>query len=59
VLIGATRAEMRVFRNISWGSNRVMQQTREALYQANIRFSELDVLWDVDRPEDYWRWKNA
>ncbi|VAW79734.1 Glycosyltransferase [hydrothermal vent metagenome] len=58
VLIGATMADKRIFRNITWGSNSVMQQTRDALYHANIRFDELDVLWDVDLPEDYWRWKN-
>lgn len=59
VLIGATRSDARVFHNIRWGSNSVMQQTREALYNAEIRFEELDVLWDVDHPDDYWRWKNA
>lgn len=59
VLIGATRADKRVFNNINWGGNSVMQQTRDALCDAGIDFDELDVLWDVDHPEDYRRWQTV
>jgi len=58
VLIGATCADQRVFSNINWGSARVMQQTRDALVEADICYGELDVLWDVDHADDYWRWQN-
>jgi len=57
VLIGATRADERVFQNINWGSDSVMQQTRDALSSVGICFSELDVLWDVDHADDYRRWQ--
>ncbi len=59
VLIGATRAEAQIFDNIHWSSDRVMQQTRDALHHTGIRYSELEVLWDVDHPDDYRRWQQA
>jgi len=59
VLIGATRADARLFHHISWGSDKVMQQTREALGKTDLRFSELEVLWDVDHPDDYQRWQTV
>jgi rSAM/selenodomain-associated transferase 1 len=57
VLIGTTRADERVFRHISWGCDSVMQQTRGALTGAEITFSELGVLWDIDHPQDFSRWQ--
>ncbi len=59
VLIGATLSDKRIFHKISWGSEHVMQQTRDALYHANLHFDELDTLWDVDHPEDYRRWQSS
>jgi len=59
VLIGATRAEAQVFDNIHWSSDRVMQQTRDALHHTGMRYSELEVLWDVDHPDDYRRWQKS
>ena len=41
-----------VFRDIEWSSARVMQQTRERLRAAGLRWRELPPLWDLDRPED-------
>ncbi|MGH8753330.1 MAG: hypothetical protein ACREUJ_05565 [Burkholderiales bacterium] len=38
-----------------WCSPLVLQQTRENLRKLNWRWRELDTLWDVDRPEDYYR----
>jgi len=57
VLIGATRADDRVFHNINWGCDSVMQQTRLAMKGAGIGFSELEILWDIDHPEDLRRWQ--
>ncbi len=59
VLIGGNRADERIFRDISWGSDSVMQQTRATLGRAGIRYAELDTLWDVDHPEDYKRWQDV
>lgn len=59
VLIGATRIDPRIFRDILWGSDTVMAETRRTLQRANMNFHELDTLWDIDRPEDYRRWQSG
>ncbi|HUW36603.1 MAG TPA: TIGR04282 family arsenosugar biosynthesis glycosyltransferase [Rhodocyclaceae bacterium] len=51
-LIGMKAASPEAFREIEWGTERVMQQTRERLVSAGLRWSEPGLLWDVDRPED-------
>ncbi len=51
-LIGMKTATPEAFRAIEWGTERVMQQTRERLGGAGLRWSEPGLLWDVDRPED-------
>lgn len=57
VLIGGNRADESVFRDINWGSDNVMRQTRAALARTGICYKELGTLWDVDNPEDYTRWQ--
>lgn len=57
VLLGATCASQALVENIEWSSDRVMAQSRRNLGRANIAFTELDPLWDVDRPEDLARLK--
>lgn len=52
VLVGATRPEPGLFRNIPWGTAQVMPCTRRRLERLNIRWSELPTLWDVDWPAD-------
>lgn len=54
-LIGLTRPQPRLFAGIAWGSAQVMAQTRDRLRECNLRWRELETLWDVDRPEDYHR----
>ena len=54
-LIGLSRHEPRLFTGIDWGSERVMQQTREHLRSCGLRWQELETLWDVDRPQDWHR----
>ena len=46
-----------IFNNMTWSTNKVMQQTRERLIQANIKWQELATQWDVDRVEDVVRWQ--
>ncbi len=48
--LGAARDA--VFRDVEWGSERVMQQTRERLGAAGLTWRELPPLWDLDRPGD-------
>ena len=54
-LIGLRRADGRLFGDIAWGSDSVMAATRTRLTALGWRWQELDILWDVDRPEDYRR----
>lgn len=55
VLIALARDTPEAFRGIDWGGPMVLEQTRKQLISAGLRFSELQTLWDVDRPEDYLR----
>jgi rSAM/selenodomain-associated transferase 1 len=54
-LIGLTRADARLFEGIAWGTGTVMADSRERLSRLGWRGQELEMLWDVDRPEDYER----
>ena len=52
VLIGLRRPIDSLFDGVPWGSDRVMDHTRESLRRAGLRWRELSPSWDVDRPED-------
>jgi rSAM/selenodomain-associated transferase 1 len=54
-LIGLARCDPRLFEAIAWGTNSVMDETRRRLRELDWRWSELDILWDVDTPADYER----
>jgi rSAM/selenodomain-associated transferase 1 len=55
VLVGLRRSDPVLFAEISWGTDRVMIETRERMSELGWRWHELAPLWDVDRPEDYER----
>lgn len=57
VLIGASRVEASWFNNIDWGSQRVLEQSRQALISSAARFLELQPLWDIDHIGDLNRWR--
>ncbi|WP_455235316.1 TIGR04282 family arsenosugar biosynthesis glycosyltransferase [Thiogranum longum] len=59
VLIGMRHCRDVLFRNIPWGSGRVMEVTRQRLRQMDARYMELKTLWDIDRPEDLDRWRSG
>jgi uncharacterized protein len=44
-----------IFETIAWGGSTVMAETRRRLESARLRWKEMPMLWDVDRPEDYAR----
>ncbi len=52
VLIGLSRCDAELFREIPWGGPRVLPETRQRIAALRWRLSELSALWDVDRPED-------
>lgn len=54
-LIGLSRSDPRLFEGIAWGSEHVLQQTRERFVHCGLRWQELDTLWDIDRPQDWHR----
>ena len=54
-LIGLTHAMPALFDAITWGTDIVMEETRQRLRNLGWRWHELPTHWDVDRPEDYER----
>lgn len=52
VLIGLSRPAPALFRDIDWGSGRVLSQTRKRLGELGLTWRELAPRRDVDRPED-------
>ena len=51
-LIGLRRLEAALFRQIDWGTSRVLEQTLSAARRAGLSVRLLGPLDDVDRPED-------
>jgi uncharacterized protein len=54
-LIGLTRVHPQFFRDIPWGTEKVLDATRARVCLLGWRCCELDTLWDVDRPKDWER----
>jgi len=52
VLLGLRHYADDLFREIPWGTDRVMEETRARLRNLKWRWHELSERWDVDRPED-------
>ncbi len=52
VLLGLHRAEASLFRDVEWGTDRVLETTRARLQGLGWRWWELPPRPDVDRPED-------
>ena len=57
VLIGCKQSHSELFANITWGSDTVLTQTLEKAEQLMLRVTLLEMLWDVDRPEDWARFQ--
>lgn len=55
VLIGMKRPQPALFRDVAWGTGRVLAQTRAHIAAAGLTAELLEPLWDVDRPEDLGR----
>jgi rSAM/selenodomain-associated transferase 1 len=59
VLIGLRQYEPILFEGISWGTNSVLEETKERLRRLRWRWRELPERWDVDRPEDVERLRHS
>ena len=57
VLLALKKAAFSLFAEIDWGTQQVLQQTRDALADMGWSWLELETLWDVDRPQDYLRYQ--
>jgi uncharacterized protein len=58
-LIGLKAPVAQLWRDIDWGSERVLAQTLKAAGQMGLRHRLLPELEDVDRPEDFGVWERA
>jgi rSAM/selenodomain-associated transferase 1 len=54
-LIALKRCHPTLFDGIAWSTSAVMEDTRARLRVVGWTWEELDLLWDVDTPEDYER----
>ena len=52
VLVGLTRFDPTLFQGIPWGSSEVMNATRSRLSEIGWDWRELEMLSDIDRPDD-------
>ena len=55
MLVGLSHAMPALFEAMTWGTDTVMEETRQRLRNLGWRWHELPPHWDVDRPEDYQR----
>ena len=51
-LIGMKYPEDRIFKDISWGSHKVLEETLTSCDRFGIKYCLLDLIGDIDRPED-------
>ncbi len=56
VLIGVDNSYPALFSGITWGTEKVMQQTRDRISQSGLICYETESCWDIDRPKDYQRY---
>jgi rSAM/selenodomain-associated transferase 1 len=56
-LIGLRKPVPELFIDIDWSTEQVLAQTRQRLSGLGLRWQEVAMLWDVDRPEDISRWQ--
>lgn len=59
VLIGMSQHCDAVFQAVEWGSDTVLDTTREHIIKNKLTHFELPTCWDIDRIEDYLRYKQT
>ena len=58
VLIGMSHYCDAIFQSVSWGTDNVLQTTRNKIKANSLLSFELKSCWDIDRMEDYQRYRN-
>ncbi len=59
VLIGLSSPRPELFQGIPWGGSAVLAQTRRRIEHLELSLFELPTQWDLDRPEDLWRYQRT
>ena len=59
VLLGLGVNELRIFKNIHWGSSQVLKQTLRACKRLDLAVKLLPSLRDVDYPADWIHWTRS
>ena len=57
VLIGCRRMQPALFRDVPWGTARVLRETLHRARALSLTWTLLPALYDIDRPEDLARWR--
>ena len=57
VLIGMSKHCDDIFQSVPWGTGEVLEVTREMIKDNDLTSFELETCWDIDRVEDYRRYK--
>lgn len=57
VLMGLRKFSLKLFSDLSWGSDTVLAQTKNIINELSWSYKELGILHDVDRPEDLHRYQ--
>jgi uncharacterized protein len=52
-LVGFTKPRVELLRDMPWGTDRVMAETRLRARQLGLRIAEPALVWDIDRQADY------
>lgn len=52
VLLGLRRSDLLLFGAMPWGTDQVLERTRQCLREQQLHWQELEPRWDLDRPED-------
>lgn len=57
VLVGLNRPHPELFDDVPWGTERVLDETRNRIERYRLRHHELSVQWDLDTAEDLERYR--
>ena len=59
VLIGLNRPRPELFESLTWGTARVLDETRSRIERCKLRHHGLNEQWDLDTPQDLKRYRTA
>jgi glycosyltransferase A (GT-A) superfamily protein (DUF2064 family) len=55
--VGTRQDYPALFEDIPWGTQRVLTTTQQRIEALGLQVAYPATIWDVDRPEDWQRWK--